>query len=65
MKEAGEEITELKLEAEKHRFEKGEFEQMMKKWDKQLSSVSKYIDNAKRLMKMTKPLQFWSNLLGR
>ena len=57
MKEASEEIIELKLEAEKHRFEKVEFDQMMKKWDSKLSSVSKSMDNSKRLLKRTQPFR--------
>ena len=56
-REAREEILELKLEAEKHRSEKIEFDQMMKKWDNQLSSVSESMSNAKRLLKRTQPLR--------
>lgn len=57
LKEASEEILELKLEAKKHRCEKDEFDRMIKKWDSKISSVSKSMDNAKRMLKRTQPLR--------
>lgn len=57
MREAREEIIELNLEAEKHRSEKNEFDQMMKKWDKQLLNVSESMSNAKNLLKRTQHLR--------
>ena len=47
----------MKLEVEKHRSYKVQFEQMMKIWEGKISGVSKSMDNAKRLLKRTQPLR--------
>ena len=57
LREAREEIIDLKLEAKKHRFEKMEFNQIMDKWDTELSVFSRSMSDAKRLLKRTQPLR--------
>ena len=57
LKEAGKEISALKLEAKKHRVEKVQFEQMRKIWEEQVTSVSKTLENTKKSMKWTQPLR--------
>lgn len=57
MKEAGKEILVLKQEAKKHIAEKVQFEQMRKIWEDQITSVSKTLDNTKKLIKWAQPLR--------
>ena len=57
MKEEGKEVSVLKQEAKKHRVEKVQFEKMRKIWEDQVTSVSKTLDNTKKLIKWTHPLR--------
>ena len=57
LREAREEIIELKLDAEKHKTEIISFDQMMDKWNIELSIFKGSISDAKRLLKRTQPLR--------
>ena len=57
MKEGGKEISVLKQEARNHRDEKVQFEKMRKIWEDQVTSVSKTLDNTKKLIKWNQPLR--------
>ena len=56
LKEAGREILVFKQEVKKHGIEKVHFEKMRKIWEDQVISVSKTLDNIKKLMKCNQTL---------
>ena len=47
----------MRKEAKKHRVERVQFEQMRKIWEDQVTSVSKTLENTKKLIKWTQPLR--------